>query len=277
MRYFANLIEHHPNLFSMTTVGLPKHRVWGESPFDRQQRVKGFRQDKLREASVWLFGVNGLGRTLAEVLVRKGYGCIGLADDDEVELTNLHRTFWRHEAVGEPKVIQAIVELSKIALTRVEILGYYGRLEDVVASPDLIDGVSACLIGIDNDRGRAVAALELYQKRIPAIFYSLSSDTYTYEVFIQQPGGPCWACLYPERYEQGIKERVPAACPKIPSIADPCLVAVGLTSYALDSLLMDRPRYWNHRKGHLHGEIPETVRLAERFVDCPICGNGGVL
>src|SRR5437762_1319343 len=63
------------------------------------------------------------------------------------------------------------------------------------------------------------------------------------------------------------------ACPKVPSIADPCLVAVGLCTYALDSLVMNRPRNWNFRQGHLHGELPERILHLDRRTDCPLCGG----
>lgn len=249
--------------------------MWGESPFDRQERIRGFDQKAVEKAFVWIFGVNGLGRTLAELLVRKGYARIGLCDPDEVELTNLHRTLWSHTAIGKMKVIQALKELSEIAPSRSEILAYVGTLEEVIVVDAFLENVSACLVGIDNDRGRAVAAKALRQKGIPAVFYSLSPDTYTYEVFVQDKDGPCWACLHPERFLEGIQTFKPAQCPKVPSIADTCFMAIGLCSYALDSLVMGRFREWNFRQGHLHGQIPESIKEIGKRPDCPACGCGG--
>jgi len=221
---------------------------------------------------VWIFGCNGLGRTTAEFVIRKGYGRVGLCDPDTVETSNLHRTLWRHDAVGEFKVIQAITELCEVAPGKTELLGYVGTLEETF-SDGLVSGATACIVGIDNDSGRAHAATELLKAEIPGIFFALSKDTYTYEVFVQQPGGPCWACAHPDRYVQGISYFETTACPKVPSIADPCLVAVGLCSYALDSLIMNRPRSWNFRQGHLHGELPERIQRLERRSDCPLCGG----
>src|SRR3954470_14760166 len=83
------------NLCSATASGLPSEWSWGENWSDRQERIHGFDQTAVRDAFVWLFGCNGLGRTTAEFLVRKGYGGIGLCDPDTVELSNLHRTLWR--------------------------------------------------------------------------------------------------------------------------------------------------------------------------------------
>ncbi len=204
-------------------------------------------------------------------MVRKGYGKVGICDPDTVEMSNLHRTLWRREAVGQFKSIRAVTELADIALGRTEILGYIGTLEETFAD-DLVSGATACIIGIDNDAGRAHAATQLFQLRIPGIFFALSKDTFTYEVFIQEPRGACWACAHPDRYLQGLTRFETTACPKVPSIADPCLVAVGLCCYALDSLVMGRPRSWNFRQGHLHGELPERIQRLIPRPDCPLCG-----
>jgi hypothetical protein len=193
-----------------------------------------------------------------------------VADNDTVDVSNLHRTLWQHAAVGEFKVIQALNELCSVAPGRTEILAYIGTLQEVFHD-GLADGATACIVGIDNDAGRAFAARELLSRKIPGIFYALSKDTYTYEVFVQEPGGACWACVHRDRYELAELPVAPTPCPKVPSIADPCLVAAGLCSYALDSLVMSRPRAWNLRQGHLHGELPETIRRVERREDCPLC------
>lgn len=169
---------------------------------------------------------------MAEFLVRKGYGRIGICDDDVVEITNLNRTLWRHDAVGKFKAVQALAELAAIAPSRTELVAHIGKLQEVLASP-LIRGAPACLIGFDNDRGRAQAAKALRELKIPAIFYSISADTFSYEVFVQETSGPCWACLHPDRYKEGMGLLVANPCSKTPSVADPCLLAVGLCSYHL--------------------------------------------
>lgn len=174
--------------------------------------------------------------------------------------------------MGKFKAIQALEELAETAPSRTELVAYIGKLEEVLSSP-LIEGASACLIGIDNDHGRAQAARTLRELKIPAIFYSISADTFTYEVFVQDVTDPCWACLYPARYKEGLENLVFNPCSKTPSVADPCLEAVGLCSYALDSLLMRRPRYWNYRQGHLHGEIRETVLGILPSSGCSLCSS----
>lgn len=73
------------------------------------------------------------------------------------------------------------------------------------------------------------------------------------DVFAQERKGPCTTCLFPD-----ISENDHYPCPGTPTIAD-ILQAVGaLTVYAVDSLLMKRPRGWNHRR----------LGLADGAVDC---------
>jgi len=194
-----------------------------------------------------------------------------LCDHDIVDITNLNRTFWRHDAVGEFKVTQAMKELAAIAPEQTEIRAFIGRLEEAFES-GVINNATVCVVGIDNDAGRAFAARELRRRNIPGVFYALSKDTFTYEVFVQEPGKSCWACAHPDRYRAAFEESKQTACPKVPSIADPCLIAVGFCCYAIDSLVMNRPRSWNFRLGYLHGEIPESSLQLPRRPDCPLCG-----
>jgi adenylyltransferase/sulfurtransferase len=79
--------------------------------YDRYQRqliLKGFgqdAQDKLANASVLVIGAGGLGCPLLQYLVAAGIGRIGIADDDVVSLSNLHRqVLYTMEDIGNPKV-----------------------------------------------------------------------------------------------------------------------------------------------------------------------------
>ena len=82
--------------------------------YDRYQRqliLKGFgqdAQDKLANASVLVIGAGGLGCPLLQYLAAAGIGRIGIADDDVVSLSNLHRqVLYTMEDIGKPKVVVA--------------------------------------------------------------------------------------------------------------------------------------------------------------------------
>ncbi|WP_232498330.1 ThiF family adenylyltransferase [Agromyces humatus] len=76
--------------------------------FSRQIMLPGFgelAQRRLAAARVLVVGAGGLGSALVPYLAGAGVGTIGLADDDVVELSNLHRQVSHGLAdVGRPKV-----------------------------------------------------------------------------------------------------------------------------------------------------------------------------
>lgn len=78
------------------------------SRYSRQLMLPGFgelAQRRLRAARVLVLGAGGLGSALVPVLAGAGVGTIGIADDDVVELSNLHRQFSHGVAdIGRAKV-----------------------------------------------------------------------------------------------------------------------------------------------------------------------------
>ncbi len=61
--------------------------------------------DKLKNATVAVFGVGGVGSFTVEALARSGIGGIALFDDDKVCVTNINRQLIAtHETVGQSKV-----------------------------------------------------------------------------------------------------------------------------------------------------------------------------
>ena len=73
--------------------------------YARQIELEGFGvkgQEKLKQAKVLIVGVGGLGSIASLLLVGAGVGEIGIIDNDEVSLTNLHRQIiYRESQIAE--------------------------------------------------------------------------------------------------------------------------------------------------------------------------------
>lgn len=70
-------------------------------------------QQKLVDATVLIVGMGGLGCPAAMYLSAAGVGHLIIADDDEVELTNLQRQIAHsHTGIGQAKVESADITLS---------------------------------------------------------------------------------------------------------------------------------------------------------------------
>ena len=62
-------------------------------------------QKKILLSKVLIVGVGGLGSPVAEFLSRAGIGSLGIADDDKVSLSNLHRqSLYNTSDIGKFKV-----------------------------------------------------------------------------------------------------------------------------------------------------------------------------
>ncbi len=209
---------------------------------DRQKKIPGFQQAVFSGSSVACVGAGGLIAFIAPTLVRKGIGRITVLDDDRVEASNLNRQRFYEKDIGKNKAATLAENLQRECIVASDIRGIPFRLEEAIARGlDLSCQVAVC--GIDNNPGRVAAGRYFRAKGIPVIFTAISRDGDHGYVFVQGKVGPCIACLLPDMVDD---DRYP--CPGTPAIAD-ILQAVGaLVVYAVDTLLMKRPRNWNYRR-----------------------------
>lgn len=111
--------------------------------------VGGTGQQKLKEASVFVVGAGGLGSPALLYLAAAGVGCIGIIEDDVVDVTNLQRQILHTTPdVGRPKVKSASETMKQIN-PLVEIDVYHDRLtkENIFS---LIDKYDVVVDGVDN-------------------------------------------------------------------------------------------------------------------------------
>jgi molybdopterin-synthase adenylyltransferase len=234
---------------------------------DRQRRIAGFDQEVFSLSSVVCIGAGGIISQIAPTLVRKGIGKITLLDDDLVEVSNLNRQRFYIYDVGKNKAIALAENLQRECIAETEIVGVPLRFEEAIASAiDLNCDVAIC--GVDNNPARVAAARYFRAIEIPVIFTAVSRDGDHGYVYVQDKAGPCIACMFPDMIND---DRYP--CPGTPAIAD-ILQAVGsLAVYAVDTLLMQRPRAWNYRRiGLSDGSLDGAAMIPARE-GCQLCGS----
>ena len=235
---------------------------------DRQRKIAGFDQQMFSRSRVICVGAGGIVSNIAPTLVRKGIGGITLLDYDLVEPSNLNRQRFYIKDVGENKALALARNLVPECIAETEIVGIPLRLEEAIAHQiDLDCDVAIC--GVDNNPARVVASRFFRVRQIPVIFTAVSRDADHGYVFVQHSDGPCIACMFPDIVND---DRFP--CPGTPAIADILQALGAMAVYAVDSLLMNRPRAWNYRRVSLSGAAGDGAARISARENCAICAEG---
>lgn len=247
-----------------------KPTVEGESPvFDRQSRVPNFDQGKLARATVLLIGAGGIGGEIGEGLVRKGVGHLVISDGDVVQLSNLNRQHFYENDLYRNKALALAKNLVGEGLYSTVIEAYACDFMDMLQEAlDAYCDIVVC--GVDNEEAR-VNACRHFLSESPVVFTAVDDTADHGYVFIQGKGGrPCYCCLYPDSLEgSGIKKCTPSG-----AVKDILKAVCGIALYAVDTLLMGRPRNWSYRHITLAGFVPEACKYPPALPDCPVCGQG---
>ena len=152
-------------------------------------------QQRLRDASVAIVGVGGLGCPAALYLAAAGVGRIALYDDQRVELSNLNRQLLYGEAdVGRTKVEAAAGRLRAIdSSLRLEVHVDTVRAVNVA---DVFHGVDLVVDGTDAFEAKFLlndAAVLLRKPLVHGAVLQWGGQALTV-----LPGGPCLRCLFRE-------------------------------------------------------------------------------
>jgi len=152
-------------------------------------------QQTLKSSSVLIVGAGGLGSPAATYLAAAGVGRIGIADDDQVDVTNLHRQPLHDTGdVGLPK--------AESARARIEALNPFVRVEairDRVTSENaiaMIERYDIVIDATDNFATRYLLNDACVLTGTPLVYGSVDRFEGQASVFAT-PGGPCYRCLFP--------------------------------------------------------------------------------
>ncbi|KGN64410.1 ubiquitin-like modifier-activating enzyme 5 [Cucumis sativus] len=177
--------------------------------------------ERIREFSVAIVGIGGVGSVAAEMLTRCGIGRLLLYDYDKVELANMNRLFFRPEQVGMTKTDAAVQTLADINpdvvlesytfnITTVQgFETFMSSLRNKSFSPTKEgSGVDLVLSCVDNYEARMAvnqACNELNQTWMES---GVSEDAVSGHIQLLIPGETaCFACAPPLVVASGIDER----------------------------------------------------------------------
>ncbi len=159
----------------------------------RQQMILGGfgepAQLKLKQARVFVAGAGGLGCAALQYLAAAGIGTIGIADDDVVQISNLHRqVLYTMQDVGALKADTAAAWLMKMN-PETEIHVYpvrltSGNIADIIADYDVI------LDGTDNRETKYLINDACVSAGKPLVFAAISQYEGQLAIFNYPPGSP---------------------------------------------------------------------------------------
>jgi molybdopterin/thiamine biosynthesis adenylyltransferase len=211
-------------------------------------------------------GAGGLGCPAALALVRAGVGVVALADDDQVELTNLHRQLLYGDAdVGRDKLDAArdalAVELApgqRLELVRTRLLPDNAR--------ELVRGFDVVLEGADNFATKFLAADACHLEGRPLVHGAAVRFRATVWC-VAGAGRPCYRCLFEDVPDAAAGQN----CAEAGVMGPVCGLAGSLMADLALDVLAGVPRF-----GLLFSYDGLEDRL--RAVDvhardtCPLCG-----
>lgn len=152
-------------------------------------------QKKLRESSVLLVGVGGIGSPAALYLCAAGIGRLGLIDGDTVELSNLQRqVIYQTSDCGYSK--------TAISAQKLKALNPHCQVEAHAAllthdnAIELISSYDVVIDGSDNFPTRYLVNDACATQKIPLISASVYQFSGQLLVFDFKEQEPCYRCLY---------------------------------------------------------------------------------
>lgn len=195
--------------------------VVDSNPYSRLMALKRMgiveHYERIREMSVMVVGLGGIGSVAAEMLTRCGVGKLLLFDYDSVELANMNRLFFRPEHAGMSKTAAAKQTLAQINPD----VAFEHYHYDVTTSENFahmmdriqhggVDGgrVSLVLSCVDNYSARICLNQACNELDQPWMESGVSENAVSGHIQFMLPGRTaCFECLPPLVVASGIDEK----------------------------------------------------------------------
>jgi molybdopterin/thiamine biosynthesis adenylyltransferase len=160
-------------------------------------QVGGDGQRKLLDAKVLIVGAGGLGSPAALYLAAAGVGTIGLADFDEVDVTNLQRQILHGTSdVGRKKTVSGAETINRLN-PDVDVVQVNQKL-DASNAMQTVEAFDLVVDGSDNFPTRYLLNDACYLLRRPLVsgaIFQFEGQVTTFDASL--PGSPCYRCLFP--------------------------------------------------------------------------------
>lgn len=165
------------------------------------REIGGPGQRKLQRARVLAIGAGGLGSPTLMYLAAAGVGTLGVVDDDHVSLSNLQRqVLHATDRVGAPKTDSATAAVAAIN-PHVNVEAHRVRLTTENAN-EIVAGYDLVIDGSDNFDTRYLLNEVCVAQRKPLVAAAIGQ--WEGQLSVYRPGGPCFACVFPERPAAGL-------------------------------------------------------------------------
>ena len=137
------------------------------------KEIGGHGQKLLNESRVLIIGLGGLGCPVLQYAAGSGIGTIGLIDNDNIEVSNLHRqTIFSTNDIGKSKV-EVAEKVTNLINPETKTLIYKERLDDKNASKIIkeYDFIVDCT---DNNSSKMIINDACFENNKPLIYASVS-------------------------------------------------------------------------------------------------------
>lgn len=233
------------------------------------REIGGTGQRRLKAARVLVVGAGGLGSPVLLYLAAAGVGTIGVIDDDMVEGSNLQRQIVHADArIGMPKVFSAEAAMRAIN-PFIEVRPYHRRLTAELAGGLLAD-YDLVIDGTDNFDTRETVNRAAAIARVPLVWGAITQWEGQVAVWDPSRGGPCYACVFPQRPAPGM---VPTCAEAGVAAPLPGIIGAIMATEAV-KLLTDAGEPLRGRL-MVHDALGAETRVigVKRRADCAVCGG----
>jgi adenylyltransferase/sulfurtransferase len=161
--------------------------------YSRQVLIPGWNQEKLKQATVLVVGLGGLGSASALYLAAAGVGELHICDGDKVERSDLNRqVLYSESSLGLPKVEEAGRRIAALNPS-VTVVRHNAKLDSRNAGA-IISGCQVIVDGLDRLEPRFILNQESVRRKIPYV-YGAVQGWQGYVGFFHPPQTACLSCL----------------------------------------------------------------------------------